>query len=329
MRWKKVNNMKNNFLAVILGLIVFIVMTISSLGMSKYHFHNGITALNSVKDADKVANFSINSGKAVAHFEYALAFDMFGLNGKDFAVKTSKYLGESYLFLGENIKAKNSFEKALAILAPDEVIHEIDDLKFWLIKSTIRVNGIVDDGWRAIVNQNIVSVGDEIGQVKIVEVTSEYVGFTYQGKYFTDSVDKYNSLVMRGLADSKQFLRKASKAEDIGIAAASAISAVKIAKEVIEDYAVDKPQLIALNAIVEKGEDLESRIRQRISKAKRNRELLVGMNGADIIEVFGEPKNVNSLYNMDANERWEYVDRELFFRVEGMDKHLVRWKDKY
>lgn len=321
--------MKKVIGAIFVALLVFSVLSLFSIGMSHYYFQTGLSSYYDVQDRDKWDNYSVNVAKSISCFEYALAFNRLGIFDKYYMYDIYYYLALSYWSIAENTKANQYLQQLLEVDLDTLDEKRRNELELLKIRTGISVNGIIDNGWRAIVNQNLVKEGDMINGVVIKNITPEYIEFQHKDFLFTDSVDRSNPLVIRGLMEVRQLIAKASVVgNSLALQKEVFESALQRTETILAEYALDKEDYIyLLNRRTEINRRLLD-IEDALRLAHRNKDVNIGMTMDEVVSILGEADNVNVIIDESDNQKWEYPDRTLYFvsTVEGwiLDSEILK-----
>lgn len=314
--------MKKLLGALFVGLFVFSVLSLFSIGMSHYYFQTGVASYHNSQDPDNWSDYNKNIIKAISCFEYALAFNRLGIFDKYYGYDIYYYLTLSYWHSNNTAKAGEYIDR---LLDGDNVILDKErknELEFLRIRSGIVVNGVFEDGTSAIVNQNLVKVNDSVNGVSIYKITPEYLVFKYNGMSFTDSVDRVNPLVMQGISEVRRELdQKINQSTDYFEKEKDLEQVLTRSQTLISDYALDKPDFVYLNKAIVEIKLRLAHVQKEIARINKQKTVFAGMSDSDVIKIIGHADQINTIYGDIEQQKWIYDDATLVF--ENTDKGLI------
>lgn len=306
--------MKKILSAVFVAFFVFCVLSLFSIGMSHYYFQRGLVSYHDSQDIAKWSDFNTNLAKAISCFEYAVAFNRLGVFDRYYMYDIYYYLTLSY-WESSNIEKTREYISELLSQAngvvDDKRRRELENLK---VRCSIVVNGVIDDGWRAIVNQNFVKENDTIEDVIVSKINDEYVEFRYRDYTFTDSVDRVNPLVKQGIVETISLIKQASEHKDAYYMKRKTLQQALVrAQLVIDEYALNRPDLDYLTNTIKDIKQKIDFVERVISNAETSKEVFVGMTADEVLKILGPANEVNTIYGEQEKQKWSYGNMTLYF----------------
>jgi len=304
------------------GFILFLVVIISGLklfaAMENSYLKKGIGFLAKAEETRDVKLFEKNLKGAIGNLKRALFLNKINVFEVSKAGKICYILGKAYLLSDENVSAEECFINARKIFSDKDTYATPSELELKILQSLVSVNGIVG-GNRAIVNDYMVKEGDLVKGIEVTKITDSYVMFNKGGVVFSSSVDKYNPIAKNLRMEYLETFQIVQQNENSGIAR---IEFRKLRDDVtrfLKLYMMDTSQKDEMQLLIDRCADQISLIDKEIETAKMQNRVIEGLSMDDVISVLGEPLSKHELFEMDADEKWVYGDKVLYFKDEDTE----------